>query len=321
VNRDSAEAISPTQFILLLHSVPHLGEKGLARLLRLIAQQRLTPEVCLSLSEAEWRNRCELPPRTAAYLSEQRTALLAKSAEMVRTMHAYPLRVLTFASASYPQRLERNDDAPPPIVYALGNQALLESSNGPRKTRFTFTIAVSNGAPPAALTLQDQIAEALVLQGGVPVTGHDRAPYKRLALAAQRHNRPILYVLDRGLREALGPEFDRPPFAAARIRDAVFDLQRDLAISSFRLDDHGLGANNRRRDSLIFALADTILALDVRAGGGMGQSCIRAQEQGRPVFVALGGRDGNQILRDLGCAALPDSPDWAVQVATAARKT
>ena len=41
--------------------------------------------------------------------------------------------------------------------------------------------------------------------------------YKRLALTAQRQNRSVCYVFDRGLREALGPQFDRPPFSAARI--------------------------------------------------------------------------------------------------------
>ena len=42
--------MNPTEFLLLLHSVPHIGEKALARLLRLTAQQRLTPETFLALT-------------------------------------------------------------------------------------------------------------------------------------------------------------------------------------------------------------------------------------------------------------------------------
>src|SRR5579871_903140 len=302
------EAMGASQLLLLLHSVPQIGEKTLARLLRLLAQQRTTPDAFLALPEQDLCTRYDLDARVAAYLLEKRDALKAQSAELARVIRAHPLHLLTLESATYPARLEHNDDAPPPILYALGNAALLSAPQPPPEARFTFTFAISNGATPAILARQDEIATALVAAGGVPVTGHDRSPFKRLALAAQRRNRPILYVFDRGLREALGPEFDRPPFAAARIRDAVFETGRDLAVSPFRLDDHGLGANNRRRDRLVFALSDLIIALDVRAGGGMDAECRRAHEQGRPVFVAEGGRSGNDILRTVGCPPLPANP-------------
>ncbi|HLK55428.1 MAG TPA: hypothetical protein VKU00_02625 [Chthonomonadaceae bacterium] len=302
------EAMGASQLLLLLHSVPQIGEKTLARLLRLLAQQRTTPDAFLALPEQDLCTRYDLDARVAAYLLEKRDALKAQSAELARVIRAHPLHLLTLESATYPARLEHNDDAPPPILYALGNAALLSAPQPPPEARFTFTVAISNGATPAILARQDEIATALVAAGGVPVTGHDRSPFKRLALAAQRRNRPILYVFDRGLREALGPEFDRPPFAAARIRDAVFETGRDLAVSPFRLDDHGLGANNRRRDRLVFALSDLIIALDVRAGGGMDAECRRAHEQGRPVFVAEGGRSGNDILRTVGCPPLPANP-------------
>ncbi len=320
----SSQTVSAAQFVLLLHCVPHLGEKSLARLLRLVAQNRLDPAACLGLSARSWQNDYDLHPLAAAHLAEQSDALRQQSAELARTARAHALHVLTLASAAYPARLERFDDAPPPILYGLGRLSLLEG--GPDAPTgysvapaFAFTIAVSNGAAPDVLTRQDELADGLVRAGGIPVTGHDRPPYKRLALSAQRLNRPTLYVLDRGLREALGPQFDRPPFAAARIRDAVFEISRDLALSPFRLDDHSLGANNKRRDRLIFALADVVIALDVRAGGGMAGECRRAWAQGKAAYVAPIGRDGNDALRAAGCPSLPDSTDWAAQIAARAQ--
>lgn len=312
MSRDGAVAIGPAQFLLLLHSVPHIGEKALARLLRLTSQGRLVPEECLRLSASEWKERYELHPQAAAYLEQNREALIAQSAEMARTVRAHSLQILTQQSATYPARLERFDDAPPPLLYALGNPALL---GGSENSPFTFTIAVSNGADPSWKPRLEEIGAELVRAGGVPVTGHDRPPYKQMALTAQRQNRPILYVLDRGLREALGPEFDRPPFAAARIRDAVFDTDRDLALSPFRMDDHSIGANNRRRDRLIFALSDVIIALETRAGGGMAGECLRALEQRKGVYVAEGGSDGNAFLREQGCPPLPKETGWAEQIA------
>lgn len=447
-NNIETGSLSPTQFVLMLHSIPHLGEKTLTRLLHHNAHNRLSPDACMALSPEEWQTRYALDPRSLAYLSEHRDALLMRSGELARTVRQVNLYVLTPQSLLYPDRLERFDDSPPPILYAIGNLALLDQNRqfsvrqtvplqvfeqsdeqyeqnaitslpekaepqqeleqqktgqrerspkkkltnkelynisiGPRieatvvptptyhntfrnasqttipeaipetnlkiKSKanlekniarklelkgnsavsinpgskidsevkinsdavgttgvrpFLFSIAVSNGASSATLAQQDQIAEKLVACGCVPVTGHDRPAYKRLALAAQRLNRPTIYVMDRGLREALGPEFDRPPFSAARIRDTVFDVTRDLALSSFRLDDHALGSNNRRRDRTIYALADVIIALDVRAGGGMVAECLRAHAQGRLVWVADGGRDGNEELRQAGCPSLP----------------
>lgn len=312
--RETENPLSPSQFLLLLHSVPYLGEKTLTRLLRGHAQQRLSSEAFLNLPVQTLREQYELDARAATYLHDRRTELLAQSAELARIVRTHPLQVLTVASATYPMRLERNEEIPPPILYTLGNATLVDPPRKGPPARFTFTVAVSNGASTAVLSRLDEIASDLAQRGGVPVTGHDRTPYQRLALAAQRRNLPILYVFDRGLREALGPEFDRPPFAAARIRDAVFDRKRDLAISPFRLNDHGIGANNRRRDSLIFALSDLIIALDVRAGGGMTAECSKAYAQGRPVFVAEAGRDGNQALLAEGMPTLPHPESWNDQM-------
>ena len=345
------EFISLTRFALLLHSVPHIGEKTLTRLLHHAALHRLTPDAFLAFSPEEWQTQCELDPRAIAHLCEHRDALLARSEELARVVRQHGVHVLTAQSVTYPDRLERFDDVPPPILYALGNLALLNqtaqptaqavsleakaslpspkgynvSRNTPNAEEtgtqsaygnashapFTFSVAVSNGSPLPVLARQDAVASELVRRGCVPVTGHDRAAYKRLGLCAQRQNRPVIYVMDRGLREALGPDFDRPPFTAARIRETVFATERDLAVSPFRLDDHALGANNRRRDRVIYALADLIIALDVRAGGGMAGECLRAHRQGRMVWVAEGGRDGNEELRQAGCPPIP--AEWQMQ--------
>ena len=305
----------PTEFVLFLHGIPHLGEKTLAHLLRLHGQHRLVPDTFRTLSALELQRQYAIPPAAAAHMAGFPTATIARTAEIAKTLRHQSIQVLTAQSATFPWRLEAFDDAPPPVLYALGNLAVLDGPSAPPEARFTFTCAASNGAPANSLARQDEIANALVEAGGAPVTGHDRPPYQRLALSAQRQNRSVCYVFDRGLREALGPEFDRPPFAAARIRDAAFDRSRDLALSPFRLDDHSLGANNRRRDRLIFALADVIIGIDVRSGGGMEAECLRAHRLGQGVFIAPGGREGNTALITAGCRPLPDEPGWAFRIA------
>lgn len=295
--------IAQTQFNVLLHSVPHIGEKALGRLLRVLAQRGESPDEFLSCDAQVLREQYGLDPRSAVFLWEHRDDLIAASARFLRLTSALPLRVVSINDAVYPRRLDLYDDAPPPLLYAFGRLAMLDTDE---RSDFTFALSVSNGVGSASLALLDRTAKTLVELGGIPVTGHDRAPYQRAGLAAQRTGRPAIYVLDRGLYEALGPALDRPPFAAARIRDAAFEAQRDLVLSPFRMDDHSIGANNRRRDRIVHALADLIVAIDVRAGGAMYAECRRASEQGRAVLVATGGRDGNDALRAAGCAVLPD---------------
>jgi len=303
------------QFVLYLHSVPQLGEKSLTRLFAVLAQQRLTPTQCLALTASEWKARFDLKASVANSLTENKSPLLVKSAELLKAFRVHPLYLITQSSAAYPAKLERYDETPPPILYALGNARLLELPQASQNALFTFTVAVSNDAVSSSLDRADEIANALIVAGGVPVTGHDRLPYQRLALCAQRLDKSILYVLDRGLREALGADYDRPPFAAARIRDAVFEPRRDVAISPFRLDDHGLGANNKRRDRLIFALSDVVIVADIRSGGGMMSECIRAFEQSKIVRVlSEGGREGNTALLGRGVPALDLKSGWAAEL-------
>lgn len=307
--QDGTAGISHQQFLLLLHSVPHIGEMALARLLRLNALNRLSPQEFLTLSEQELRDRYDLHPEAATYLDTHREALVQSSSGLLKTILTHQILFLSIESVTYPTRLEKNDDAPPPLLYLLGNHALLNYFYD--ASRFTFTIALSNGASKASLALLETLAEELIDLGGIPVTGHDRVPYQRLALCAQRKDRPTIFVLDRGLRDAMGKKLDKALFPAARIRETNFNSQRDLVVSSFRMDDHSLGDHNRRRDRLIFCLADLTIALDIRANGVMHAETARILQQQRPLFVASGGRDGNQALRDAGCPLLPEKRNAA----------
>lgn len=312
---ESTCSFSPTEFILFLHGIPHLGEKSLAHLLRLHSQRKIVPEVFCSQSASELQRQYDISSAASNHVANGSAMDTERASVTAKILRRRSIQVLTSQSATFPARLEAFDDAPPPVLYTMGNFAALNPAGSDPSPHFTFTCATSNRATAEMLASQDEIANALIDAGGVPVTGHDRTPYQRLALSAQRKNRPVCYVFDRGLREALGPEFDRPPFAAARIRDANFMCDRDLALSPFRLDDHSIGTNNRRRDRLVFALADVVVAVDVGAGGGMEEECFRAHRFGRTVIVAPNGRAGKERLTAAGCPRLPTDADWAHRTA------
>ena len=321
-NDEMGATLTSTQQLLLLHSVPHIGEKAIARLLRLTTQNRFSLDKLLTLEASELCTRYEISQESAAYLANNCVSLLQSSEDLARTLRQFSVQVRSIEDSGYPPLLDRFEDAPPPVLYLLGNSSLIFPSShemiarlnepisaetasvyqvAPSSSHFTYTIAVSNGADVKTMTQLETISNVQLQKGGVPVTGHDRSPYQRLALTAQRRNLSTIYLFDRGLREALGPNFDRAPFAAARIRDAFFETSRDLALSPFRLDDHSIGANNRRRDRLIFTLSEKIIALEVRTGGTMYAECLRAFKQGRDVSVVRNEQEGNQALLEQGC--------------------
>jgi predicted Rossmann fold nucleotide-binding protein DprA/Smf involved in DNA uptake len=188
------------------------------------------------------------------------------------------VQVLTAQHRLYPLALETFCDQPPPVLFALGQMSLLQ--NGWR-----FAVACSRGAPHVALEAVDEIAQQAVREGGIPVTGHNTPPYQRVALAAIRQERPSITVLDRGLLEALGEGLNRPLFPAARLYELEFRTDRDVVLSPFPLQAGCLGLHNQRRDELVFALADVVFAVWVRAGGVMERLCLRAKKLGKRIEV------------------------------------
>ncbi|HLI48846.1 MAG TPA: hypothetical protein VKV18_09190 [Chthonomonas sp.] len=305
--RETIPNFNYLKMALLLHHVPYIGPKQIDRALSRLIVEPVTPGQFLNLSPVELRERFGLTSRAIAYLLSHKEPLMEKAEALARVVRFYNLHCVTRAQLTYPARLETYDPSPPPILYGLGYYKLLDNSS----RSFTFTILVSNGACEETYVTLERIASELIACKGIPVTGHDRLPYQRLALTAQRDSHPVIYLLDRGLREAMGEHFDQALFSAARIHSIDFCDERDLVLSPFRLDDHCLGQHNRRRDQLIIALSDVVVALDVRENGVLYQECLRAIRRGQCVCVAKAGREGNRLLQNAGAELMPsDFRTW-----------
>ncbi len=296
-----SEPISLHDLKLALHLTPQIGEKTLAYVLRRLTVERMSPSEFLSLDPAVWTLEFALKAEAAEALSLQKDTLLKRAQTLARDLRLHRIHLLTLNESGYPLRLEQNDPVPPPLLYALGSLDALAFRPNADPPQFTFALALSNDPAPESLDRQDELARLLGERGGTAVTGHDRLPYQRLALAMQRLNKPTVFVLDRGLRKTMGVRFEAPLFPAARIRETEFRKDRDLVVSPFRPDDHALPPQSlRRRDNLIFGLSDVIVAVDVKPSGGMFSECRAALKAGRSVLVVEGGREGNAKLRALG---------------------
>lgn len=84
---------------------------------------------------------------------------------------------------------------------------------------------------------------------------------------------------------------DRDPFGFGPGRSPL-DAERTLVLSPFRLMDHAVARNGRRRDELVAALADVIVAVHARAGGVIERVCLAALDRGQCVLSWYGENAG-----------------------------
>lgn len=305
--------ICRSQFAVMLHSVPHLGPKGLSRLLSEIPCGR--PDELIDLADVRsWQLSADTLKREYGVHSEAAHALVDRKDELLsagKAIHEAAcklgIRVLTVRDPDYPPSVLEYDPDPPPIIYAHGNMGLLRD----RK----FAVVSSSGVSGEGLDTIRECAGLLADEGLAAVTSHNTQAYQVVGLAAKSRNAPVALVLDRGILTTFPQGLGWEPVAQARIWNLRFDPVRDVVISRFRLYDHWIGANARERDRMVFSLSNVVVAVEVRPGGVMESECTKAHKRGREVYVME--RDGstpegNRTLIDQGCTPITPSSARAV---------
>ena len=290
-----------TQLILNLMDTPKVGERTIATILRRMSVLRMDPGALLSMSAVSIADEFKLKPELAHAVERSVKSASERNAALSKQLTSAGVSLVSMVDAAYPQRLVERMAHPPAILFVYGNAALLERS--------LIAIANSNGARETALTLGDRAVEAAAAEGWALVTGHNRIEYQRPALAAKRNGMGICYVLDRGIIEGFGGDLTRDLFPAARIWGPAYDPLTDLTISTFGPLDHGNLAGNRKRDSLVFALADTIIAASIMPGGNMEKQCLDALGRNAEVWLGPDPICVSTALEETGAKRLAETED------------
>jgi len=301
--------IGHAQLAIMLHSVPHLGPRGIARLLKDVpsgdCRVHLEDLGFWNVSPDTLRKMYSLHPAAAECIVNQREQLLSASSEIATAVDRLGIKVITLNDSDYPTCIREYEHYPPPILYAYGNIGLLSDQK--------FAVISSSKIDSHGVEVMREIAGLLCDGGLAAVTSHNTEPYQVVGLTAKSRNAPICLILDRGILSAFPRGLGWEPVAQARIWGLRFDPDRDLVLSKFRVYDPWIGANGRERDRMVFALADIVVAVEVRTGGIMEAECLRALKYGREVYV-YGPEDdhmpsGNRKLLESGGNRI--SRDWA----------
>jgi len=268
---------------VMLSELPHVGDKGAVRILALNQQRAHSLATFLRLPPAVLRDDYKLHPGAVARLCEDRNAHASRCQWLLDQLAAAGGLVWLCGDATYPARVRERLAPPPVVLYGYGAPALLATPllavlNS--RTISEHSVAASLGVVQAAAT-----------QGFTLVTGGMKTGYRIAAVAGRAAAAPRVVVLDRGILATFGARMDRDPFGFGPGRSRL-DAERTLVLSPFRLMDHAVARNGRRRDELVAALADVIVAVHARAGGVIERVCLAALDRGQCVLSWYGENAG-----------------------------
>jgi DNA processing protein len=268
--------VDPSEdFELALCFAPKVGSETFRNVLAKKATLGLSSEDCFGLDRERLIDSLQMPSESAAAFADSGSPMYGAIAKYKENIGTKPVRLVTTASAIYPQRVVDYCKSPPAFLFLYGNVRVLSAK--------TFAVVCSRNPSPGDLDSVERAAVAGVLSSMALVGGTNTDAYQRASIVPLRWGAPRILVLDRGLFCALGDDLEEEPFRAARLWRYRFDPEADLVISRNRPFDEYAASNQSYRDELVVALADQIDAIRLRPNGNMDKLSKRAEELGRSV--------------------------------------
>ncbi len=265
-----------TLALLTVAELPRVGERRLLRLQERARRRHLPLARLADLPAAALREEFDLPAAAVERWCGERALHDARCAALATRLSHHDVRIAALGDPSYPAGWARHGDPAPPLAYLHGEPQLLR--------RPTVALLHSRLVDEATVTATVRIARAAAAAGCGLVGGGMKTTHRLAAATARTLGAPRIIVLDRGLLAAFGGQLDRDPFGFGPLRPA-FDPRATLVLTPFRPDDHAVPRSGRRRDALITALADLVVAVHARPDGEIEQVCMRALARGQDVAV------------------------------------
>ncbi len=270
-------------YAVMLSELPHVGDKGAARILALNRDRAHGLGTFFRLPEAVLRDDYKLHPAAVTRLSAQRTDHESRCQWLLDQLAAAGGRVSLCGDATYPSRVRQRLAPPPVVLYSFGTPALLANP--------LLAVLNSRTITEHSVAASLAVVQAGAAQGFTLVTGGMKTGYRIAAVAGRAAAASRVVVLDRGILATFGARMNRDPFGFGPGRSAL-DGERTLVLSPFRLMDHAVARNGRRRDELVAALADVVVAVHARAGGVIERVCLEALDRGQSVLSWYGENGG-----------------------------
>ena len=281
--------------VIRLWELPHVGEKGAHRILATNRERGRSLATFFRLPAELLHEDYELPPAAIEQITRRREDHEARCRWLAQRLAAAGATVALAGSPGYPSRLRDRLRPPPAVIATVGEAGVL--------TLPTLAVLNSRAIDERVVVASHAAVRAAIEQGFALVSGGMKASHRIVAVAARAAAAPRAIVLDRGLFASFGAAVDRDPFGLGPGR-GPFDRRRALALSPFRLGDHAVAHNGKRRDELVAALADVIIVVHARPGGVIERVALEALDRGQVVLSWYGENAG---LIEAGATAIEEA--------------
>jgi predicted Rossmann fold nucleotide-binding protein DprA/Smf involved in DNA uptake len=273
--------------LLALSRIKGLGDEGVAQVLVKIRSNEDELSDFFRAPFARLVNEYGLRKEAARLVTTKGDLIRDEGVQLLERVRQLGIVLVAPGDLRYPHQVHELYGGTPPLLYFRGNLALLG----------THSFAVINSSRPTSDGLDHTFALArrLAEAGGTLLSGTEGPAYNLVGTAAQQADANVVVVLHQGLFEVLDP-LERNPFPLARRLDSRVNWKKILLVSPIRLDGRWQKGNGARRDTLLVALANTLVAVQIRSGGKMESLCQKARSLGRSVFVCQYSK--------------PDKDDW-----------
>jgi predicted Rossmann fold nucleotide-binding protein DprA/Smf involved in DNA uptake len=213
---------------------------------------------------------------------------------MVERWTSQGLWIASRGDSAYPTRYEGYlQHAAPPVLYGVGEQALLQHGG--------VAVAGSRDASEEDLSFAERVGSACARQGIPVISGAAKGVDSAAMMAALNHGGSAVGVLAEGLGRAA---------VAGQYHDAIMDSHLTL-ISAYEPESPWRTFAAMERNKLIYALADTAIVVAASDGqGGTWAGAVEALKRGQiPVFVKASGElaGGNRNLLQTGAREFPEA--------------
>lgn len=283
-----------TRALLALAELPRVGDRRLHRIQQRARDWHLPLARIADLPPNALRDDLGLPAVAVERLALARAWHEARCDALAGALVAHGVELCPLGDPHYPVGWRSHGEPAPALAYLHGDPVLLR-----RPAVALLHSRIIDAGTVAAIV---HLARAVAAAGAALAVGGMKTTHRLAAVTARALGGSRLVVLDRGLLAAFAGRLDRDPFGLgpSRLR---FDPHLTLVLTPFRPDDHALPRSGARRDALIAALADLVIAVRARDGGELERLCLRALRRGQRVAVWQG---HNRRLLAAGATPLDD---------------
>lgn len=270
-------------YAVMLSELPRVGDSTAARILKRNRERRQTLTAFFRLPEAVLRDDYELHAETIQRICYERADHEARCQWLLDQFSGTGGQVLFVQDEAYPNLLRQRLMPGPAVLYGIGESSVLGGAK--------LAVLSSRDLTEQSVATTLALIQAAAAQGFTVVSGGMKTNYRIAAVAGRAADAARIIILDRGIFATFGARVEQDPFGFGPGR-SILRSDRTLVLSPFRLMNHAAAHNGRRRDELVAALADVVVAVRARPSGEIERVCLAALDRGQCVLSWYGENAG-----------------------------